>query len=102
MSHKNKNTNDKQLEKNKLERKNQSCTTCIKITPSTQRKKFLPLAKVSLVDEKLSSEKGQNLQHLISKENHHKTFQGKKIKDKQEKLKQERLNQIGKREYDKT
>jgi len=31
------------------------------------------------VDEKLSNEKGQSLQHLISKENHHKT-QGKEIK----------------------
>jgi len=47
MSDKNKNTNDKQLEKIKLERKNQSCAICIKITPITQRKKFLPLAKVS-------------------------------------------------------
>jgi len=89
MSHKNKNTNDKQLEKNKLEKKNQSCATCIKITSSTQRKKFLPLAKVSLVDEKLSSGKGQSLKHLISKENHQKLFNERKIKDKEE-----RLNQI--------
>jgi len=44
--------------------------------------------------KKISNEKGQSLQHLISKENHHKNFKDKKIKDKQEKLKQERLNQI--------
>ena len=62
----------------------------IKIIPSTQRKKFLPLAKVSLVDEILSDEKGQSLQHLISKENHHKTFKEKERKDKQEKLKQKK------------
>ena len=54
------------------------------------------------MDEILSNEKGQIIQHLISKENHHKTFKEKERKDKQEKLKQKRLNQIGKREYDKT
>jgi len=55
---------------------------------------LFPLAKVSLVDEKPSNEKGQSLQHLISKENHHKTFKEMKRKGKQEKLKQERLNQF--------
>jgi len=34
-------------------------------TPNTQRKKFPPSAKVFLVDEKLSNEKGQSLQHLL-------------------------------------
>jgi len=55
-----------------------------------QRNKFLLLAKVSLVDEKLSTEKVQSLQQLISKANHHKNLKEMKIKDKQEKLKQEK------------
>jgi len=43
--------------------------------------------------KKLSNEKGQSLQHLISKEITTK-LKEKKIKDKQEKLKQEKLNQM--------
>jgi len=59
------------------------------------KKKILPLAKVSLVDEKLSSEKGQSLQHLL------------KVKSPQN-LRQRNKRQTRKakpnwkREYDKT
>ena len=92
------NKNNKQLEKKKLGIKK------FKVAPLVSRslqalkeRNLFPLAKVSLVDEKPSNEKGQSLQHLISKENHHKTFKEMKRKGKQEKLKQERLNQFWKK-----
>jgi len=52
-----------------------------------KEKKNPPLAKVFFPDEKLSNEKGQSLEHLISKENTTK-LKEKKIKDKQQNLNQ--------------
>jgi len=68
-------TKEQTISENKLEKKKKSKLSHLYQDHSKHsKKKILPLAKVSLVDEKLSSEKGQSLQHLISMENHHQTL----------------------------